>query len=240
VWPFALAFAGLPLILALGAELQSAVRPVDLYRDPLQVADLRVERLRLEGGGPESYCCPAWFGALSTVGVCAWAAAAGSLLVAWLASLARSAEHPRGTGRGIRGLLFVAGLLSALLAADDALQIHEQSYLATLFAGGIKGEWVLLPLYALAGLAYLASWSELRRPYTGLWVAAVAFLASSVLVDQVPALVSQGSSLEDVLKLFGIFLWLGFHTMLALEEAAGQRIFVSRPRGGTPASVIAP
>lgn len=187
-----------------------------------------MERLRSGNSGPDSYCCPPWLGALSSIGVCAWAAAAGSLFVAWLARLARSGEHGRSGGRGARRLLLVACLLSALFALDDALQIHEQRYLQVLVEGGIKGELFLFPLYAAATLAYLTSWSELRRPYTGLWVAAVAFLASSVVVDQFPAVAPEGSTLEDVLKLFGIFLWLGFHAMFALEESAGRRVFARR------------
>ena len=222
-WAAALIGLGVALpVLVNGLVLaQPYINPVLLYRDPLLVADLLYDGLAETAGEPVGACCAYWVGAASNVGVLVWAATAGALfsglMTAWAAGHASRRET---------AFLALAFGLTALLAADDVFQIHEQQGLVF----GLKGEAVLFPLFAGLLGAYALFRDVVVRPYVVALGIAVVCFGASVLADQVMPRGRAAVVTEDVFKLFGISFWFVYHTMAAVEIGAGRGLFFRRPR----------
>ena len=112
----------------------------------------------------------------------------------------------RGAGGGDRDRRRFAaglGLLSAGLALDDALMLHE----VWLPALGVPEKVVLPGHAALAAAAFWVGRRAARRSDLALLAVAAAALGASVLADQIPAF--GGAALEDAAKLFGAACWGG-------------------------------
>ena len=172
---------GLVMLAVLAYEL-SGRDPQDLLRDPAAV--LRVS--------------PA-VGVLSYLGVLSMGLAAAVCLFA--------AQHVRQDSR----MLSFAGALTAVLAADDLLMLHEHVGPRTL---GVP-EPVFLAAYALATLSMLWTFRQqlaIRRAPM-LWMA-FGCLTLSVGVDVLSQVLSSEVSriviIEDMLKLFGWLIWTSF------------------------------
>lgn len=139
-------------------------------------------------------------GAMSTLGLLFWAAAAAIWLCAALAARRMAGQPARSYA--------AAALLSAYLAIDDAFQLHEK--LLPLFFG-VK-ERPLLLVIAFAGLAFGigARAMLLRTPL--LFIACLALLPVSVVLDnsRVGSSILSGEDravLEDAAKWAGIVGW---------------------------------
>ena len=138
---------------------------------------------------PQTSADVAWYtGSVAVFTDMVWAVvAACTLLAAWLVPR----ERPR---------LVAFGAFAAVLAADDALLLHDE-------VGPINGvpQEVFLAGYALAALLLLVPF--LRRPWTASSVAfllGAALLGLSLVADQLfPGL----HLLEDGAKLLGVLLW---------------------------------
>jgi hypothetical protein len=159
-----------------------------------------------------------YYGALSTVGLLAWSAAA-SISLFGAACLYRVPNCRRESH-----FLFWSGLLSLLLTLDDGLLLHEQ-----LFPYGLHvPEEFVLGGYAVYFLVYVKSFfAELMRSDYLLLVAALAFLASSVLMDQFVPKFALHTFIEDSLKFMGIIFWLAYfaqttHAILRAKSSAAE------------------
>lgn len=205
--------------IVLGATALAAAvldRPAgDFLRDPVAVL-----------GGPLST------GIVSTLGGAAWWAGG---VVALFAGLVVS-RVSGGASNG-HALVFIGGL-TALLALDDLLVLHER-----LEPYGLP-ESVLFAGYALSAAAWLARYRHFV-PRTELVVLAAAsgFFALSLLVD----LFSEGKYLlEDGLKLFGIATWTLYLVRTSIHEVLecasgepptapdGETAGARRPNPSTP------
>jgi len=168
-------------------------RPLsDFTRDPVQVL----------GGAP------LYVGSLSTLGTLLWAGAAGACLVV-AATLSRL-RHPDAE------LLFAAGAVSALLAADDIFLFHER-------AGslGVPQVAVAAGYGVVLGLFVVRYRDSLRRTQWKLLGAAAAFLAASAFLDWFAEVTETGlayDGLEDAIKLVGVVTWTAYFAGLAVES----------------------
>lgn len=180
-------------VLTAGVTLQPWVDPRIVFLDPLAAAQT-------------APCCNAYFGAMSTLGVLAWSAAAG------LCALTAAILWARADRRA--GFFLAAAALTGWMALDDALMIHE-------VVGPRLGlaQNGLLAVYAGLGAAYL--WFARRRlfePGGLLLAAAVVCFALSLGVDVVwPSTHSQITAIEDGAKFIGIVAWLMFHAAAAFD-----------------------
>ena len=157
---------------------------------------------------------PPWTGLLSTLGLCAWAAAAAVALFAgaWVRERGGSTPIPA-------GWFFGAGALSVVLLLDDAFLAHE--ILLPDFVG--IPEMVTYALYGLAALAWFAGGFRFLRgtSWPLLAVAGLGF-AASVVIDVVsgdndPAFTVL---LEDGAKWIGIAAWAAYLTATAWSALA--------------------
>lgn len=154
---------------------------------------------------------PWWTGALSTVGLMMWAAAAG---ICALTAAAVSREQPDRSR-------FLAGTTALLLlvALDDALQLHET----------VGPEKLGVPEFACYGVLAVAAglWGLLFLDQilaTRVWLLAIvaAFFAGSILSD---VLVIGPTAAEDWLKNSGIavlLLWCADTSLTTLRAGAGS------------------
>ena len=157
---------------------------------------------------------PPWTGLLSTLGLCAWAAAAAVALFAgaWVRERGGSTPIPA-------GWFFGAGALSVVLLLDDAFLAHE--ILLPDFVG--IPEMVTYALYGLAALAWFAGGFRFLRgtPWPLLAVAGLGFAASAVIDvvsgDNDPAFTVL---LEDGAKWIGIAAWAAYLTATAWSALA--------------------
>lgn len=197
--PTALALAALFLTIVV---LQPWLDPRLLFMDPITAAQVA------------DYCCHAYYGSMSTLGVMLWAATAA---VCFFAAIAyHLGSQPRETVR----FAGAAGLLSGWLALDDALLLHE----IVLPKIGLP-ELLIVAIYVvLVGLYVATSWRVvLRNDFWLLIIGGVAFSLSlgidSVLRSIDPLVVT----MEDAFKFFGIVCWALFHIVAALSELHLQR-----------------
>jgi len=209
-------FFVLPPVLINGfAYLQPWADPVDLYRDPLLVADIKFKRLRNPDNNSYIHCCQYWLGAVSNIGILVWAGTAGALFIAFSANLLRA-----GNTR-VRNFLLIAFLLTTLLAVDDMFQFHEQEKLL----GDLKGEVFLYPLFIALMFLYGYYREIARTAYVAVLLLAGGLFGLSLLADQLMAQGGYTVLLEDSVKLLGIFLWSAYHLMIAVETVIEQRVF---------------
>lgn len=180
----AVAATGLPMALVCVATLGAGLDPERLLRDP---APFTGE--------------PFYLGAFSHFGVLAWWSAAMAGLLGGLALP---------PGRSRRALL-LGGAISALLAMDDLLLLHEEVLPVLL---GLP-ERAVLAIHATLVAAYLwhyRAWHRARG--AGALVAGLGLAAASVVVD-----LTEGGSmlLEDTLKFGGICGWAAYHLRAAAQ-----------------------
>lgn len=154
-------------------------------------------------------------GALSTVGLVGWTAAAVLLFTAaWL--------------RGRRGLdgrptfLAVTGLLAMAAFVDDAYLLHERAFVGV--TGGHEFVWYAVYV-SIVGVWLVAFRAELRRAPVELLIAAVALAASQAL-DVAPG---RYVLWEESLKLVGI----GWFVAFAAREVAS-----AAPVPASPGSAV--
>lgn len=150
------------------------------------VLDRPLEVLALE---PQTALDGDWYtGAMSNVGNVAWVAGAAACLLAWLVE--------RSLGRPATPLLH-AGLLLAVIGADDLFLLHEGLYRKVI------GERWIFALYLVLFAAYAVAYRELLRRYSGLAVLSlgIGFLIVSALFDEYSR---DQYLLEDGAKLMGI------------------------------------
>ncbi len=164
------------LLVATGVSTALSDRILDvgyLTRDPTAIAGV-----------------PWWTGAISRLTNLAWAVAA-------TASLMASQVAPRSR----RWPLLLLGVLSAALAIDDTMLVHE----AVLPRLGFP-EGLLLVLYALTGLVLAGFWlrTSWRSEVQLAFFTGGAMLALSVVVD---VLSKELYLLEDGAKLVGVLAW---------------------------------
>lgn len=142
-------------------------------------------------------------GAQSNVGIMMWAAAAAVPIVAGLLLW--------GVAQRRRASLFLltSGLLSLLLALDDALLLHEKVLPNGL---GIP-EGVVYAGYVVIIVAYLAynALQILRTDYL-LLGAALVFSAGSIAAD----ILDLHVFVEDGLKFYGIVFWLVYYARTSM------------------------
>jgi hypothetical protein len=163
-----------------------------LTRDPTQVLD----------------ALP-YVGAFAQVTMLIWGAAATVCLFTALL-LWRAGAPPRE-----RNYVLCAGLLTALLVADDALMLHERILPILL---GI-GESPTYAAYVLLTIALFVWFRDVvRRTPVWLLFAALAWFAVGAIVDLTDpvSLLPQYYLWEDGPKLLGIVTWLGYFTTVCL------------------------
>ncbi|MCG8442188.1 MAG: hypothetical protein MI723_10305 [Caulobacterales bacterium] len=155
-------------------------------------------------------CCPAYFGAISTLGVMAWTGAATVCLFAALVLWGRT--------RRVAAFALAAGALSGVFALDDAFLLHEE-----VLPGLGVPQIAVLAVYAGLGAAHaLFAVVATRSRYLWLLGVALAALASSLWVDLFLGLRSQAAVIvEDGSKFFGIIAWCLFH-LSVLAERVGR------------------
>ncbi len=126
---------------------------------------------------------------------------------------------PFTTGRR-RSALRLAGLISALLAADDFFMFHD--WLLTDFLG--IPEMVPFMLYGVLVLILLASMGgEVLAPGTALLWLCLAFMSLSVVLDVTGFGGGWKGLAEEMTKLCGFFVWAMFWAGYARSGIAGTR-----------------
>jgi hypothetical protein len=179
------------VLAVLAVSRLTGARLDDLTRDVVAVADTHL-----------------YAGMLSTMGIMLWSAASSLCLLAGAALLRR-----RGAGDAPFFLL-AAGLLTAVLALDDAFLIHER----------VAPSWLHVPQTGVF-LAYAGSMGGfflffLRRILATdflLLAVALGFLGVSMGVDAVLSYSNLETFLEDSCKFAGIVFWLAYFACAALS-----------------------
>jgi hypothetical protein len=179
-----------------------------------------------------------FFGALSSLGVVLWAAAASiALFTAGL--LPRTARK-----RQLSGFLFAAGAFTSWLLLDDLFMLHERVIPDSL---GIPQTAIILAYAAIVAALLVRYRAVIALTDYRPLVLALGFFAASVIIDQGPGGWHQWAGLvlvEDGAKLFGIVSWFVFFATTA-KAAALSRLNdrVSAPaewpsRSRTPAGAV--
>ncbi|MGY1845736.1 MULTISPECIES: hypothetical protein [unclassified Blastococcus] len=146
----------------------------------------------------------AWYvGAVSILNGMVWATTAGlSFLAAWLAPAQR-------------GRLVGLGTLVLVLAADDALLLHET--IGPLL--GVPQELILAGYAALTAVLLIAFLRPPRDLVCAVFVLGAALLGASVALDQF----AEGRHLlEDGAKLLGALTWLTVPVLVVLRRPDGR------------------
>jgi hypothetical protein len=154
-----------------------------------------------------------YIGWLSNVGATLWiVGAAVSLFAAVVAG-----------PRAGRGLLLSAGMLTAVLGVDDLFLLHDGVLPQTL---GIREEWVMAAYGLSLGAMLLAYRREVGATCLPLLGLAVAFFATSILVDIgiVPVAEVNRHLAEDGAKLLGIASWSSWVVMMAARHVQGHGV----------------
>ena len=235
-WGWIGVFVYIPLLLILGAAGTFAtVRGIpagDLFRDTTSVVN-----------------APLYVGALSTLGLFLWAAAA--TLCLFTAALLWQSAAPRAECTFFLG----AGLLTGTLLLDDAFLIHESIAPDDL---GVSSD-VLFAAYAIAAVGLFWGHRQIvwDSPYSILGVG-LSFLVAGVVVDfmddyevALSALWADTPDLkyylEDGTKLFGIagwatyFGWTGYQRLARrLGPSAAGEGAVQRARSARNGRFISP
>jgi hypothetical protein len=193
------------LVLAAVAAAASVTgRPVaDFTREPVAALE-------------ETTCAGAdcaYIGFLSNAGLLVWAGTAAVSLLAGFLS-----RNPQ-SDRGLAAPFLAFGLLTTVLASDDAFQIHELVAPALID----RGESLLIGAYALvlAGLLVRYRSFVLRTDFGLLLVSGALFLVSAALDHWLPGL----HLLEDGSKFVGIATWATWlvGTAIAVLRASAGR-----------------
>ncbi|QJE74035.1 hypothetical protein HHL28_13875 [Aerophototrophica crusticola] len=157
---------------------------------------------------------PPYAGFFSNLGVLAWWAAAVACVLAAL--VVRWGQNRRDS---LADAAAAGGGLSAVLALDDLLLVHEA--LLPLYVG-LDERWALAA-YGTGALAYLWRFRAVHlRMETGLMAASIALLAASLVVDLMELDGAKALLLEDGAKFGGICAWALYHLRLAWTLLAGR------------------
>lgn len=194
LWPAITAALTLASLAVLGMLAISAVASVPvsvLTRDPNAVAEI-----------------PAYVGLLSITGGMAWFAVA---CICLFAAAAAFTAKPR---QDVAILLAGAGLITAMLALDDMLMIHETVFPAIT---GLS-ESVLLAFYGLCVGWFLLLFHRhiLNTDYILLLIAML-FFGASLVIDVLYPLEDIATFAEDSLKFAGIIFWSLYFVRLAFR-----------------------
>lgn len=169
----------------------SGISPQRLMRDPAAITNT-----------------PIYTGFVSYMGLFAWAAAAAIWLLSTMLLARAEGRHP--------ALAFALGsmLFSAVMLLDDAFMLHEELLPNKL---GIPEDLVMAGYGSLAvGYVLFNMRHIFRSPYIVLGIS-IAFLAASVLIDEVMAPSRMEYLLEDGLKFIGIVFWAAYALACALH-----------------------
>ena len=159
----------------------------------------------------DALAAPVYVGFLSQLGNVIWVATATSCLFAWL--LLRGRADPDGADQ----YLLASGLLTAILAGDDAFLVHDRVMVSVL---GLP-DAAYVAAYGVVVAAYLwTTWRWLLRLEYGLLAAAAVFLGLSVLLDVVAPFSDLETFIEDSLKFTGIAFWAAFYIRAAVRLAS--------------------
>jgi hypothetical protein len=173
------------------AGRKRTIRLGELSQDAVSVAEL-----------------PPWVGAVSMLSVLLWGAGAAiALFAAALVSRGR---------RSARGFFLYVGLLTMLLAVDDALLLHEAVIPGVL---DVREELTLV-LYAAALLAAVV-WFPARfsdPSSRAMLLMAALFFAAAMFLDVYELRLPHRTWIEDSCKLLGIVGWVGFLVLSAARE----------------------
>jgi len=188
---FAVAAAAL---LAAAAARQTFADPRVLFMDTIAAAELT------------GYCCRAYYGFVSNLGVVLWCASAGAAI---LAALCLASAKPV---ERLTVALGLAGALSLAFGLDDLLMLHE-----SVLPGWGAPQTLILGLYAGLVAVYVALVRRTLATPLGLFLwLALALLAASVAIDVVAASTETRTLVaEDALKFIGITAWTVFHVRLS-------------------------
>ncbi|MCC6434178.1 MAG: hypothetical protein IT196_04035 [Acidimicrobiales bacterium] len=163
-------------------------------------------------------------GFVSQLGLMLWAGTAAVAMVGAAILYAIDPWSERGR------MLFVAGVLSALLAADDAFMLHEDVLPTYLFVP----ELTLYVVYGVLALVFLHTGRRLLRgtEYV-LLVAAGAAMFISVAMDQLLPFDGRLTFIEDLAKFGGVVLWFTYifrTTRLLATRTVNERLVQLRRR----------
>lgn len=152
---------------------------------------------------------PWYFAALENAGIVLMSG--GGCVALFSATLCR--------GRSAR-FLFLGGLLSLLLAADDLYQLHENSYRLYLNEGVIFAFYgALLLLLVGAHLQHFV-----RTPFVMLGLA-LALFGAAIVIDHFPAArTALPPGTEDCLELIGICFWSAYFVKCSRDGLLEHRI----------------
>ena len=127
----------------------------------------------------------------------------------------------RSGGRQQRAMLLWGGLITYLLAYDEAMHLHDE--LATEVIG--CSEQLICSMYALLAMMWLARFrTAMPAPPVGWLVGSIALFAGAIAMEQVP--MPQQAVVVGALKLLGVACWGGFFARCAVEQfrAGGKQL----------------
>lgn len=152
---------------------------------------------------------PLYLGAVSNLGNALWVAAATACL------LAHAVLRRREDGTRWRGFMLASGLLTAWLAADDMLLVHDEFLVDVV---GVR-EPLTFAVYGIVVASYAWRYRDLllRGPQRSLVISSAGLLALSVLVDVPKLSVSGTGMLEDGAKFLGIAGWCAAMMSMSLH-----------------------
>lgn len=187
-------------VVIVAVATQPWMPPTDLVRDSQAVAALR-------GSARTAH------GLVSNLGILAMSVAAGAAVVAAAAAPDR--------GDRLRRVLAWGGALTAVVALDDLLLLHE----GATFAAWMPKFIVIAYAAAFAGYLWRFRVEILRHLDVGLLAIAMLALGTSAIVDAFaePATVAS-VIVEDAAKLLGFAMWSAFlvrGALIALRPPAG-------------------
>ena len=182
----AILIAGIFLYAAFEYAIYKNIEPANLTRDTATI---------LKG--------PAFFGALSNLGIILWSATAGIMLF--------SAVHlyKNTVQRRAALMTLLYGLLTTMLCFDDTYQFHEKA-----FSGIIYVPEELIYLFYLTCIVVIATVCRMvvvTTPFI-IGIAAMAFFGISILIDELNLPSGKHDAfVEDCFKFVGIVLWTVYH-----------------------------
>lgn len=192
-------FYGPAVLLLAALSIQDKVPLSFLTRDPAQITNQ-----------------PFYMGFMSSLGIICWSASASVALLA--AVLVYRVDDRKLYAR----FLFVSGLLSLGLMADDWLLIHERLGPENLHIP----QPVIAGAYAVIFAGYLVIFRRVIAETDYMFLLfAFGFLGLSLVVDTLGDVNSEMKSLamEDGPKFLGIVSWLAYFTVTALQQVEQSR-----------------
>jgi hypothetical protein len=205
------------LVASVGGLLAVDVEVLDLFRDPWELGAVLVDH--------------PWKGAISTLGIFAWAGGSAASLLAGAVLRSRGQRRRGSFLLALGGLLLVFGL-------DDAFGIHEN--LTEVVLGTEHAE----PIVTLALAAAFAAWAivfraEILRSDWGFVLLATLGLGAAVCLDLVRevGLAFRGLGImEETVELAGILTFVIYAARESWLALAGEEVASTGPRATRPAS----